>query len=364
MTISDNSIWILYGAYGYTGQLTVQEAIAQGLRPVLAGRDRDRLAKLAERYQLPYRAFAVDEGRAHLDDAHLLLNCAGPFSATAEPLIDACLERGVHYLDVTGEIPVFQAAHRRGEAASHTGVVLCPGVGFDIVPTDCLAALLKQALPDATHLEIALAFGTRPSRGTLRTALGHAGDHGLQRRDGKLVRVPIGKHIRKIPFPTGPQWTVSLPWADIYTAYLSTGIPNITTFGSLPWWACQGVRLARPLKFLLARRRMQQLLMSVAQMWLPVGPNDSVRAQSRSGFWGRATTPDGRECCATIQGPSAYSLTAELAVAVTLKVVERGEAGGYFTPSMLVGGDFLSSRDGYVVTVSASDAATTRAQHQ
>jgi len=343
--------WMVYGAYGFTGELVVREAIAQGRRPILAGRNEASLKPLADKFELPLRPFDVGDAAEHLDGVGTLINCAGPFASTAEPLIAACLQRGLHYFDVTGEISIFQAAHKQHEAALKTGVILCPGVGFDIVPTDCLAALLKQALPDATHLELAFDFGTLPSMGTTRTAIQSIGDGCLIRENGVLKSVRLGYSTIKVPFASADLWAVSLPWGDVFTSHVSTRIPNAIVYGALPHAVCWLVRLSNPLRGFLARPGVQKKLVALAGRFLGDGPDESKRISARTGFWGRVTTGDGRECSGTITGPSVYAMTAELAVAIALKAESWEQDGGYFTASMLVGADFLSNREGYKVEV-------------
>lgn len=343
--------WIIYGAYGYTGELVVREAIAQGRRATLAGRNEAKLKPLADKYELPLRVFDVNDAAAHLDGAGTLINCAGPFEVTAEPMMDACLERGLHYFDITGEIPVFQAAHKRHEDAIKAGVILCPGAGFDIVPTDCLAARLQQALPDATHLELAFDFGTLPSMGTARTAIQSVGEGCLIRENGELKNVGLGYRIRKVPFAHSELWSVSLPWGDVFTSQISTSIPNAIVYGALPRAICWGMKLSNPLRGILARPSIQKGLISLAQKFLNDGPDEKTRSHTPTNFWGRVTTADGRECSGIITGPSVYTMTAETAVAIALQAEGWEQEGGYFTASMLVGSDFLSNREGYEVEV-------------
>lgn len=154
--------WMIYGANGYTGELIAREAARRGLKPVLAGRRRDSVEVLACALGLEACAFDLDDVVAltgQIEGQALVLNCAGPFSATAAPMMEACLRGRAHYLDITGEIAVFELAQSLNARAQDAGVALCPGVGFDVIPTDCVAAALKQALPDATHL--ALGFDSR-----------------------------------------------------------------------------------------------------------------------------------------------------------------------------------------------------------
>ena len=190
--------WMVYGANGYTGQLIAEVAKERGEMPVLAGRSADKVRALAGKLGLPWRAFDLE--RPDLRDVSLVLHCAGPFSATSRPMIDACLSARAHYLDITGEVEVFEAAFERDAEARGRGVVLLPGVGFDVVPSDCLAALLARELPSATRLELAFAPLGRASPGTLKTSIEALPRGGLVRRGGKLVRVPAAYEVREIPF--------------------------------------------------------------------------------------------------------------------------------------------------------------------
>ena len=153
--------FLIYGANGYTGQLITRYAIEQGLKPILAGRNAVSIKALAEEHNLDYRIFGLDDpeeiDRA-LTDVSLVLHAAGPFIYTAKPMIMACLRNGVHYLDITGEIAVFELAFRYDGRARNKNIVLMPGVGFDVVPTDCMAVYLKQKLPDAKLLKLAFRF--------------------------------------------------------------------------------------------------------------------------------------------------------------------------------------------------------------
>mgnify|MGYP002896478858 CR=1 FL=1 len=83
MHIMNESKLIIYGAYGYSGELMVREAIKQGIKPVVAGRIAEKLLPIANELGLEYRAFSVKDAAGYLQDVTVLLNCAGPFSATA-----------------------------------------------------------------------------------------------------------------------------------------------------------------------------------------------------------------------------------------------------------------------------------------
>jgi len=235
MTMPDK--YLIYGAYGYTGELIARLAVEKGHRPLLAGRDESKLSLLAEELCLPYAAFDLRE-KEKLQDllnrVSLVLNCAGPFSQTAQPLVEACLRHGKHYLDITGEIEVFEWIASQHETAKMAGVVLLPGVGFDVVPSDCLAAWLKNQLPDAQLLELGFYGAAQASRGTALTMVEGLSKGGVIRRNGVLTSVPMPYLTKKIEFlPGQPCTATSIPWGDVSTAWYSTGISNVIVYMAL-----------------------------------------------------------------------------------------------------------------------------------
>lgn len=342
---------LIYGAYGYSGELISRRALDQGLHPVLGGRDPARLRPLAEALGLEYRVFPVAEAADHLDEVGLVLNCAGPFVDTAGALMDACIRRGCDYLDITGEVAVFESAWRRHEAAQAAGSLLCPGVGFTAVPTDCLAARLKKLLPAADHLTLAFDFGTGPSPGTVRTALRAIHEGGRVRRQGRLVPVPLGNSVRRIPFPDGERVASTIPWGDVFTAWHSTGIDDIDVYAGMPWLLAHSTWLANALKpvfgnaFLL--RQGERLVGRLVR-----APDAAARAGQHSQFWGEVRCPRGGRATGTLTGPNVYEMTAELSVEVALICLrDGGGAGGYRTPVSVVGASFLDQRPGYRMTL-------------
>ena len=345
--------WMIYGCYGYTGELVVLEALAKGHTPVLAGRNAARTQRMAESHTLEWRAFDVTDAASQLDDIDVLINCAGPFGETAAPMMQACMQSKTHYLDITGEIPVFQHAQNLSAQAASAGVVLCPGLGFDIVPTDMLAANLAHALPDASELELAFDFGALPSQGTARTAVKAIPAGGMVRRQGELTPVPLGYRIRKVNFPRGTQSAVSFPWGDVFTAQHSTGIGNTIVYFAMPALLCWSQKLTHPLRGLLGTRPMQKALLKLVGWLLPTGPSQATRTNAGTQFWGRVTNPQGREVSGTLTAPSVYLLTAQCVVAAAEQFDTATPASGYHTASTLLGREFLHGRDGYVMHINS-----------
>ncbi len=339
---------LIYGANGYTGQLAARRALDLGMRPILAGRNEAALQALGSELALPVRVFGLDEPDAivrGLKDVNAVLHCAGPFSATAQPMIAACLRTGAHYLDITGEIDVFAYAHSCDAAARKRGIVLCPGVGFDVVPTDCLAALLKAALPDATQLTLAFEAGGGPSPGTAKSSVEGAAKGGRVRRGGKLIGVPQAWKVREIPFAHGPRKAVTIPWGDVYTAFVSTGIPDIEVYMAMPPKAIRQLQRMRWFSPLLGVKPVQTLLKTLVEHKVR-GPDPIKREATQSHVWGEAINALGEKVIGEVITPNGYTLTADAAVEITRSVLERAPAGGYYTPSQLVGAKILLTLPG------------------
>ncbi len=337
--------FLIYGANGYTGELISRLARERGESPILAGRSADKVRPLADRLGFPWRAFGLD--RPDLRDVRLVLHCAGPFSATSRPMVDACLAARAHYLDITGEIDVFEAVLDRDDEARRHGVVLLPGTGFDVVPSDCLAALLKQRLPSATKLELAFAPLGRSSPGTLKTSIESLPRGGLVRRGGKLVRVPPAHEVREIPFADKRRLAMSIPWGDVATAWRSTRIPDITVFISAKPSMVRAARLSRFTAPLLALPPVQQYLKFRIERTVR-GPDAAERARGGAQFWGRVS--DGaRSLEMTMSLPEGYTFTAHAALECAKRVL-AGEVGpGAWTPSLAFGAGFAGSLPGVQV---------------
>ena len=253
--------WMVYGATGFTGDLIVAEAVRRGMKPIVAGRSEEKVKAIAAKHGLEWRAFSVDDPSvlaAGLRGVGLVLHCAGPFFRTYQQMLGGCLAAGAHYLDITGEIAVFEGCARRDADAKGAGIVVLPGVGFDVVPSDCLAASLKEALPTATSLELAFGGGAGLSRGTAKTMVAGLGMGGAVRRGGKIRTVPLAHAVLTVPYRDKPRLSVSIPWGDVSTAYRSTGIGDIVVYRSAPASQIRGMKVARYLGPLLASALVQR----------------------------------------------------------------------------------------------------------
>jgi short subunit dehydrogenase-like uncharacterized protein len=348
---------MIYGASGYTGELVAELAVRRGHEPVLAGRNAAKVDAVAKRLHLSSRVFGLDDpaaARRGLDGIAAVLHAAGPFSATSRAMVDACLASGTSYLDVTGEIDVFEAVLERGPEAEQAGVCLVPGVGFDVVPTDAMAAMLAERLPGATHLELAFAGLGSASRGTLKTTIEGLPRGGRARIHGRIERVPSLWKKREIHFADKPRTAVSIPWGDVCTAWYTTGIPNITTYMAVPEGQLKVLGAIDKVGPILGAAPVQALLKKLVDVTVR-GPSRDELEKSRSEVWGEAREERGgsggrgvRRVEGTLSAPGGYPLTADSSVRAIERVL-AGTAPGAHTPTKAFGVDFCRSLDGVVV---------------
>jgi short subunit dehydrogenase-like uncharacterized protein len=340
--------WLLYGANGYTGELTAREAVRRGLRPVLAGRSPEPVEKLAHELGLEWRTFPLDDPAAlrfGLRGASTVLHCAGPFSATARPMMDACLHAGAHYLDITGEIAVFELAQQRDEEARAAGVVVCPGVGFDVVPTDCVALTLKEALPDATHLALGFDGKSSFSRGTGRTMVEGLKQGGAARVDGRIVTVALGWKDRRIDFGDGEKLGMTIPWGDVSTAYHTTGIPNVEVYIPMSPGRLAQLRRLEYVRPLLGLGPVQRWLKSKVDRQ-PPGPDAAQRERTPTYVWGEARDAKGTTRTARVVVANGYTVTVHAALGVVERLAAGSAAAGALTPARLMGKNYVESLPG------------------
>ncbi|MEM7434024.1 MAG: saccharopine dehydrogenase NADP-binding domain-containing protein [Myxococcota bacterium] len=341
---------LVYGSYGYSGDLVARFAKDDGVEVVLSGRNADRLRAQGERYGLPWVAADLAEPASMRDvlaDKDVVIHCAGPFAHTYEAMAEACLDTGTHYTDITGEANVFEGLWGMDARATAAGVMLLPGTGFDVVPSDCLAAHLKARCPQATHL--ALAFrgrGGGVSHGTATTMAENFSHGGLVREDGALKPVPTAWETRDIDFGDGkPAHCMTIPWGDVVTAFKSTAIPNIKVYTEAPPRATKALRLARPLLPLLAAGPVQRMIKRRIDA-APAGPDDQARSRAFMELWGEAVGPDGTKVVSRLRTPEGYTLTAKMALAIAVKVAQGLFTPGFQTPSSAYGQDLILELSG------------------
>ncbi|WP_276281115.1 saccharopine dehydrogenase family protein [Halorussus caseinilyticus] len=339
---------LVYGSYGYTGALVAQTALDEGLSPVLAGRTAERVERQATDLGVDHRVFSLrhhEVVRRQVADFDAVLNCAGPFSQTADPLVSACLRAGTNYLDITGEIDVLEAIAERDPDAEDADVTLLPAVGFDVVPTDCLAAHLHTRLESATRLSLAIdGLGTF-SPGTAKSIVEGLSTPGAVRQDGRIREVPAAWKTRRLDFGQGPKPAVTIPWGDVSSAYYTTGIPNVETYATVPEYAATVMAKSAALAPLLGAKPVQRALKAAIDATVS-GPTAEERAQSASRVWGEVEDDEGNRATARLRTPDTYDLTARTAVESARRVLAGEVGAGFHTPASAFGPDYVLEFDG------------------
>ena len=322
------SILLIYGATGYTGRMAAERAKALGLTFEIAGRNHSRLAALAAHLDVPFRVFdtGADVENA-LTDISVLLNFAGPFAHTAEPLMRACIKAGVDYLDITAEINVYRLAERLGAEAASNDVMLLPGVGWDVVPTDSLAVHVAQRVERPLALSIALQVPGAMSRGSAMSVSEIISAGVLARVDGELVSTPDATP-RHFDFGDGPVLCVPLSFGDLVTGWHSTGIPDIAMFVHIAGDAFAEGDLSR----------------------LPDGPTAEEREAHRARAVVEVTGAGGAIARSVIETVNGYSYTPLAAVEAARRVLEGERRPGFTTPVRVFGVGFAESIAGTVIS--------------
>ncbi len=334
--------WMIYGAYGYTGKLLSQEAKIRGHSPVLAGRSVNKLIPLADELDLDYIVFDLEDSKKLINiirDFELIFHAAGPYKFTSAPMVKACLKSGTNYLDITGELPIFEQNFEFDQQAKDIGIAIISGVGFDVVPTDCLAKYISNKIPNPTHLEVGIAGSSSPSAGTLKTIIEYSDLGTLIRKDGVLVH-PEKIHEKKIQFSDKERIMRPVVWGDLVTAYRSTGIPNIITYMPIPKKSIGVGKSTGISKESWVSNENQKKLV---REWIEKnvhGPDEQTLQTARSYLWAQVTNDKDTFYQAWLETIESYRFTAVAGVRAVEKLFKL-KSKGALTPALAFGADFV-----------------------
>lgn len=339
---------LIYGATGYTGRLIAERLRHSRCDTVAAGRTPHRVQALAAELGIAGRVIAIDDAEAldrTLEHINVLINAASPFALTAPALIESCLRTKTHYLDITGELPVFRNAFGYDEAARKRGIMIMPGAGLGVVASDCLAMHVAALLPNAKYLRIALLRPDSFSRGTFRSALGLANSRVIIRRNGRLISLPVGRLQRAFDFGDGEKESVAVSWADVFTAYHSTGIRNIEAYFEADFASRTLYQLSAGIADAVRLAPIQRWLDVAASVW-PEGPSAQRRQSERCIIVAEAEDSWRQRRCVRLETPDGYSFTAETATAIAQRVMGGDFLPGFQTPARVYGADLVLAFEG------------------
>lgn len=336
--------FLLYGANGYTGKLISKLAASYNLRPILAGRTEANIKPIANELDLPYHIVDLND-KVQLENAlsgvKLVLHAAGPYAYTAKQMVEACLKTNTHYIDINGDIAVFEMLKTYDAVAKEKNIMIMPGVGFDVVPTDCIGLKLKNQMPDATHLKLAFAsVGGGLSHGTAITMAGKMGEGGAVRENGEIVKKPLGQKGMWVNFGDKKLFVMTIPWGDISTAFTTTGIPNIETYTGMAPKIYRMLKLQWAFNWLLRTEFIRNIIRKKIKA-KPAGPNDEQRKNSSSMVWGQVSNTSGKTATAAISCLDGYTLTAHSSLIITQKILAENFKPGYHTPAGCYGANLV-----------------------
>jgi short subunit dehydrogenase-like uncharacterized protein len=319
----------------------------RGVAFIAAGRDDRRVAQVASEFDSPSRVFTLGDDTAidrALSGVDVVLNAAGPFLSTTAPLLRSCLRNRVHYLDVSGEVgPLEHVASLHLQARS-AGVMMLPAVGFDVVPSDCLALHLAKRLPSARELVLSISGSNLLSRGSARAFADHAGIPVYVRKRGRLEPILFRTQVRWVDFGSETRPVIAVSWGDLVTAFRSTGIPDIEIYfeATAARWTVIGLNqyFGWMMGSTWTRSWLKSYLSSV-----PEGPTPQKRTSENAIIVGEAR--DGRQRVrARLVTPEAYTFTGMAGAAVAERVLGGAIEPGFQTPAALLGADFVLSMPG------------------
>ena len=339
--------FLLYGANGYTGRLITERACQLALAPILAGRSEQPLSEMAKQYSLESQVVDLaDSDRLDevLNAVPVVLHAAGPFRETARPMIEACLRTKTHYVDITGEIEVFERCARKDEEARQANIMLAPGAGFDVVPSDCLAAHVAGRLKGGHSLSLAMSGMSRASRGTTKTAAQYVGLGSYIRRGGKIAQLTEPLY-QEFDFGEGLVRCMAVSWGDVSTAYHSTGIPDIDVFFPATKQMESAMSLG-PIVGGFMRSRLGQWILRYQINKRAAGPDPDYRAQSHHVLLADLRDGMRNRVVSRLKTPEGYSLTAQTSVAMVQRILDGDWKPGFQTPSKAYGADFILEFDG------------------
>lgn len=167
------------------------------------------------------------------------------------------------------------------------------------------------------------------------------GEPGAVRKNGKITPVPVGHKGMRVEFGGGQRlFVMSLPWGDVYTAYLTTRIPDIESYTAVP----VGVYWLLQFQFLFNWLLRMSIVRTIVKKKIdkaPVGLDDAKREKASSLVWGQVEDAAGNIRSARLSGPDAYTLTAYSTLLIAKKVLEGNFKTGYQTPAGAYGEDLV-----------------------
>lgn len=344
---------VLFGATGYTGQLTAEAMARRGMsNVVLAGRNAARLTTLATTLAdahnwdcLVAEADSTDPRSVRAlvsspDD--VLVTTVGPFSKYGQAAIDTATSAGAVYIDSTGEPPFIRRVFEYyGPRAERTGASLLTAFGYDYVPGNLAGMLALQKARDsgftATRVDIGyyVAMHGRASRtisgGTAASSLAILTETGFAWHDGAIETERPATHVRSFDIDGRSLDGFSLGGTEHFTLpRLDPNLNEVRVF--LGWAGSRSAAVSRAGRLLDPLRRVPfapALAAGIGGLFVrgsSGGPSPADRAVADTVVVAEAFAGERRVARVKVQGPGPYDLTADL-LAFAADTARRGGLG-------------------------------------
>ncbi len=325
-----NSRVIIFGATGYTGQLTAKAMVKRGLRPLLAGRNEKCLKKLSKSLgDLPFVLADVTKPlslETKVTEGDVLVSTVGPFSLYGKTAIETAIKKRAIYIDSTGEHDfirkVFEVYHLQ---AVESQVPLLTAFGYDYVPGNCLASsLIDRIGKEVLNIEIGY-FVTATgidrkalSDGTLLSLLRTSLEPGITWTNGAVLEEYVAQHFKKFQIGDTLNSSFSICGSEHFTLpKIYPQIMNIKTY--LGWFGAFSYlfTMLSKLNLLLFKvpgfKSLRQRLSANVLHSKKNGPDAERRASTGSHIIAYAYDVNGHELAKSeLIGVNGYTFTANI----------------------------------------------------
>jgi saccharopine dehydrogenase (NAD+, L-lysine-forming) len=333
---------LLYGATGFSGSRIAKRLVGAGVDVILSGRNPSKLERIGKQLGMPWQPLSLSNSSQLADllsQCSLVFNMAGPYRQTAEPVIEAALSSGRHYLDLAGEWPVFQKAIALDQKAKQANSMLMPGVGFTIAVSDCLLVMAAERFAATKCLRLAISSPDLVSSGTLKSMLGLVDPNVWVCLQGEMKEIPVGSLNHFFPF--GPRYAkaTAVNWPDVFTAHHSTGIPTIEAFAEVSLVSELLYQASGKLAPLLQLPPIQSGLQALSK-FTPTAPKGS---DASAGFILTVEAIDRwrRSSYLSLRTRDGYTVTTDIACKIIELTMQGQVKSGFQTPAMVFGSDLI-----------------------
>ena len=340
--MSEDPSWMIYGAYGFMGQKLARTALSLGLKPVLAGRDSNKLAELSERLNLSAKSFALQATpiETWIKGQKLLINCASPFNETSSLLRQACRSQKIHYLDLSPELLSIESSLHESNQWMDDQLTIVSGLCPESLIGEAMAWKLKQTYPDlrSFSLEIYPSQQNRPTKGSLASAFEGFRAGTWSRRSGKMIASSFPGTLRGSAHKEDTL-LMRTAGAELTTLWQSLSLPDIDSWRLAPLSGTWGINLVGKLLPLLKIKAARSWAI---QKIIDFSTDENLTESGVEDFWfGEGAGSDGKLHWMTVKTENLSDLTARICLNLIRIMLSNDFPAGFRTAGEILGGSTI-----------------------